>query len=702
RRRRRPTTACVVCRRRKTRCNGEHPCSNCSRARKKEACVYEDETPQRSAPEGPSPASQDGSPVPSSSIKTPSIVGANPKSGGPDVDALKTRIRHLEEELGRINNSRTAPPVACATTATTPVSHVGTPSSHTFESKIGGTFHIHHPTSREPAHKSTIEQAHGISRSISHKTRLFGQSHWVNTVAAIAQDLITLVDPYLGTENSNILSGIQKCKCIARVIKAQRAPQWPCPPRPGLPPKHLADELLEHYLQTFETVYRVLHVPTFKRDYESLWVSDDTSQPNIAFIVQLKLVFALGALIYDDRFTLRTLAIQWIYEAQTYLSEPIFKSRLGIQTLQTRILLVLAQEFVDVGGDATWVSVGVIMRTAIIMGLHRDPSQLPEMSTFQAEMRRRLWNTILELSLQASMQTGGPPLISTNDFDTGPPCNYDDEVLLVEDAAPKRGDEPTDTSVARALRQTYPARLAVAKSLNDLSSEPSSYEETLRLDAELRKAFKTMSQALQQRTSREPRPDFAAKVVDFLVLWYLSSLHAPYFAASLHETSYAFSRKVMVDLSLRMWCAVCPSSAITATSLSSREDDVTPQEGGDWFSRFVTCGAGFFRSGGFRAGFITTAELRAQLQEDDNLGLGLGLGSLNTRTDLFAIVGETKAWCLQCIDTGETNIKGHLISSLLAAHIEGLKRGVPKEDLGRFLVRAADEAVEICLPIIEA
>ena len=108
---------------------------------------------------------------------------------------------------------------------------------------------------------------------------------------------------------------MQKCKSLAKAIKSQRTPSWPSPPTADLPSKDVADELVDCYLRTIETVYRILHVPTFKRDYEALWVSN--TEPNTAFLVQLKLVLAIGAITYDEQFSLRTLAIRWIYEAET-------------------------------------------------------------------------------------------------------------------------------------------------------------------------------------------------------------------------------------------------------------------------------------------------------------------------------------------------------------------------------------------------
>jgi hypothetical protein len=218
------------------------------------------------------------------------------------------------------------------------------------------------------------------------------------------------------------------------------------------------------------------------------------------------------------------------FEAQTWLSEPKFKSRLSIQSLQTKLLLLLAQETVGVGGESIWISAGALLRKAVYMGLHRDPGYLPKRATFAAEMRRRLWNTILEVTLQSSLTSGGPPLVSLDDFDTEPPNNFDDEQLVTEDPVPKPEEDFTQVSIAVALRKTFPLRLAVTKFLNDLGSN-GTYEETLRLDAELRASYKTLCRTLYGCNSytRASPSRFEIRAVDFLMFCYLSSLHIPFF-----------------------------------------------------------------------------------------------------------------------------------------------------------------------------
>ena len=503
-------------------------------------------------------------------------------------------------------------------------------------------------------------------------------------------DVFELVEPYIREETSKAISGIQRCKSLAKVIKSQRAPPWPSPLTTDLPSKDVADDLVDCYLRTTESVYRILHIPTFKRDYETVWVSN--SDLDMAFLVQLKLVLAIGAVTYDENFSLRASAVRWVYEAETWLSEPKFKSRLGIHSLQTNILILLAREIVGVRGDPIWISAGALLRKAVHMGLHRDPACLPKMTTLAAEMRRRIWNTILEVNLQSSLNIGCPSFISLDDFDTEPPRNFDDDQLIVEDAVPKPEDEFTQVSIARALCKTFPIRLAVVKFLNGLDSH-GTYEETLRLDAEFRESYKSLRQTLQRcRLGAGPSPSrFEVRVIDFIMHLYLTSLHIPFFGPATHETAYAFARKVAVESSLKTWCAAYPSSSIIAAQ--SHSDTASSDR--DDLARLSTCGSGFYRIVAMQAAMVIVLELRTQLREEESLG------PVPIRADLLSILEDAKAWSLRCIELGETNIKGYLLLCIIDAHIKGLMRGVGKDELPSLLVKAIEDAEGTCLQILE-
>jgi hypothetical protein len=544
-------------------------------------------------------------------------------------------------------------------------------------SSLGGTFDV-------VQESRLFGQAQAVVRSVAHKNRVFGQSHWISSFT-LFRDIIEMIEPYMKGGSSKLLTNAQRAKGLARTIKSQRSPTWPTAPTIELPPRHICDVLLGGYFRTIETLYRIVHIPTFYKEYEALWRAD--TEPNAGFLVQLKLIMAIGATLYDSTFSMRIEATRWVYEAQTWLMSPAFKSQLGIRFLQNNILVLLARELVDVGGELIWISAGAVVRSAVYMGLHKDPAQLSHISIFDAEMRRRIWNTILEISLQSSLVSGGPCFISLSEFDTQPPGNFDDAELDATEPMAKPSSQYTQVFIARALRRTLPARLAVVKFLNDFFSS-GTYDETLRIDTDLRAAYKDLRYDLRMLSGAvDSSPAlFELQAVDFVLHRYMSSLHLPFFAASLNEAAYAYARKTVVESSFKLWSLAGSSRTVTSDpSFSCQEADLP---------RLCRCGSGFFRAFAFQSASLLSVELRAQYREDS-------ISEVKVRPDLVNILEDATDWYLHCIRAGETSIKGYMLLSIVSAQNEALKRHVDEEDMPAILVKAAEDAGDHCLPLLE-
>ncbi|KIW63974.1 hypothetical protein PV04_08934 [Phialophora macrospora] len=610
---------------------------------------------------------------------------------GREVDALRQKIRQLETRLSQATQA----PVR-------PNARVDTPDSHPESTSLVRTNISVHESSPSAGRTSII-------RHIMYKTRLFGRSHWM-TGAIQFQDNFDVLEPYFREEMVRTASGLRRCKFLAKSIKLQRSPPWPTTPTPDLPDKAVADQLVEGYLRTSETIYRILHIPSFMRDYNAMWVTVPRTVQDPNFRVQAKIVLAIGATVYDEQFSLRQSAVRWVHEAQTWLTEPVFKSRLSIQSLQTELLLLIARERVGVGGELVWISAGSVFRAAVHMGLHRDPTLVSRMSLFTTEMRRRLWNTILEISLQSCMDSGSPPLVNLDDFDTAPPGNFDDDQLITaEDAdapnAPNPVGQFTQTTVVACLRESFPLRLEIAKFLNDIKS-PCLYEEAIRLDTKMRASYRALSQTLRgcrPAINNLSPSTVETGVVNLIMCRYLSAIHVPFFGPSLQEaaSTYAFSRKVVSETALKVWSTLHPlhSQSSNSAPLLRRYETITtlPEEDLSYLQRLTTCCSGFVRNVAFQASFIVAAELRAQLCEYEScLPRPPPL-----RQDLVAVLEDAQSLMLRCVEAGETNIKNYLLLSVLSAQIGGLLRGLPRDAFPPLLTQSAEDAITTCLATLE-
>lgn len=94
---------------------------------------------------------------------------------------------------------------------------------------------------------------------------------------------------------------------------------------------------------------------------------------------------------------------------------------------------------------------GMTIRLAMRMGLHRDSKSHPELSPFQGEMRRRIWATLHSVDIIYSFQISLPCNINPSDCDCTLPRNLKDT-----DFDEKAKDLPASRSDADITAISYP------------------------------------------------------------------------------------------------------------------------------------------------------------------------------------------------------------------------------------------------------
>ncbi|KAK7911480.1 fungal-specific transcription factor domain-containing protein [Apiospora marii] len=73
-----------------------------------------------------------------------------------------------------------------------------------------------------------------------------------------------------------------------------------------------------------------------------------------------------------------------------------------------------------------WMMVGIVIRMAQSIGLHRDGSHFPTLSPYEIEIRRRAWWALYMLDMRSSEDQGTDLTIGTDSFDTKIPLNIND------------------------------------------------------------------------------------------------------------------------------------------------------------------------------------------------------------------------------------------------------------------------------------
>lgn len=482
---------------------------------------------------------------------------------------------------------------------------------------------------------------------------------------------------------------------MARILKTSRMVQQSVSKtiQDTVPPKETCDQLIDGYFRTFEGPYRVLHVLSFRKLYEEFWVSPATAKPSA--MLTILLVCAIGVPFYtgDDQPQLRLAAAKWIQAANEWLSAPHVKSRLNMAGLQIQILTILARQVCCIDGDHVWISAGALLRTSMLLGLHRDPSHFGKVSVFHSEMRRRLWATVLELTVQISLDVGMSPTITPDDYDTAPPSNVNDDQISDSNDVPlieKPRDVFTDCSVQIAFTRTLPVRLEIVRQLNSLRFDLA-YNDAIHLGAEVLQACRENT-AFQKSAlvAQKNITAFKIKFADCMVRRFVLCLHRPYFARANKNPQYHYSRKVSLDASFSIYAP--------ATELA-------PGEADDW-TRLSEHSVGGFKSFFLFAMSTAYYELNSQIKEwQENAALFTPLVSASTAGPptaaalpaqfeaLRAMIDYSLRIAIAWIRNGGTNAKGVVFLDCALARIDAIVAG---EDPEPVVLAAAKRSVDKC------
>ena len=155
-----------------------------------------------------------------------------------------------------------------------------------------------------------------------------------------------------------------------------------------LPPRRTADHLVDLYFKYVHTLYPWLHEPSFRAQYESLWMTPpgSSSDDDPLFYCLLNLVLALGC-------QFSTLFESSIHSGDTFFNRA--KTLLGfsifdVGTLQVVQALLLMGSYLQSTNrpNRCWNVLGMGIRVAQGLGLHieRGGGDLVERET-----RRRAW-----------------------------------------------------------------------------------------------------------------------------------------------------------------------------------------------------------------------------------------------------------------------------------------------------------------------
>ncbi|WZH42428.1 Transcription factor [Fusarium acuminatum] len=258
-----------------------------------------------------------------------------------------------------------------------------------------------------------------------------------------------------------------------------------------LPKKAVCDRLVASYVDTSETIYRIVHLPMFTEQYNLFWEGKIQSE---YFLPQLLSLCSVASRFETKSKGLGNERSDGVHIptacalVRAWLDSLRGKQLVEFEVLQVEVLLLHAQRMITPRIQDSWTSLGSIVRMAMTMGLHRDPSEFePRVPVYLGEMRRRLWFTILDMDLHISLASNLPCLVRDGDFTCRPPRNLDDIELypdMKELPSSKPIDVVTDNQMQVYAAMTLGVRMKVAHMLNRIDTIRD-YQDILDIGAKL-------------------------------------------------------------------------------------------------------------------------------------------------------------------------------------------------------------------------
>lgn len=228
----------------------------------------------------------------------------------------------------------------------------------------------------------------------------------------------------------------------------------------------------------------------------------------------------------------------------------------GVETLMLHLQSnYMASEDCNVN---TWVLMGVLVRLAMKMGVHRDPRHYPNISPFDGEMRRRLWQTLFQLDVLVSFQMGLPSMIQASDCDTEPPRNlhysdFSEETTELPPARPLTDSTPVTYIIFKCACMAVFKKIAAQTS----SLRPAPYQDVLDLDKEMRDRYDEVSTDLKMKAMAHSFTDAPSTIMNrlnikLLCLKGICVLHRKYLNQDRLNPRYAYSRRVCVEAAMEI------------------------------------------------------------------------------------------------------------------------------------------------------
>jgi hypothetical protein len=143
-----------------------------------------------------------------------------------------------------------------------------------------------------------------------------------------------------------------------------------------LPPKNDTDAIISFYLKHLESIYRVVHIPTFQRDYDTFWMPDLPRSPAMTVLILSMVSISSGLISGGDSTSVQTryraVPVKWVSACEDWLRKHSLKHSKLVH-YQVACLVYLAKRINIIKKKSWWKETGSMIQNALTDGLHCEP-----------------------------------------------------------------------------------------------------------------------------------------------------------------------------------------------------------------------------------------------------------------------------------------------------------------------------------------
>ncbi|WKT40331.1 hypothetical protein QSH57_005137 [Fusarium oxysporum f. sp. vasinfectum] len=299
-----------------------------------------------------------------------------------------------------------------------------------------------------------------------------------------------------------------------------------------LPEPRIAETLLRSYMETFEPLFPLWHEPSYADEMTRFWT--DPQDADWVVLAQVFLMMSLGCHATSQE-ELKAFGIDADATAKAYFDVAAIAfsisqqtaqyNHAGLRTLCMSILARMMNLTSPNDEEDCSINVGLAVRIAQTLKLHRHPSIFVGMPEAEMITRIKIWTTLVLLDVLSSIRSSLPPVIHSGDYDACVNLGRD-----IEAGTPAVVGNSDESAFEHILAEFLPIASHVIRMANSVDQELDS-SNAEKLDRELRGILSKATDlrgSSQANSNTERQRRLQSETLQIIIRRIMLTLHEPF------------------------------------------------------------------------------------------------------------------------------------------------------------------------------